>query len=391
MRVGFFLILGLAFLTGSGPAKSGAQLKILPGSAARGEQLLTDKGCIDCHRQSGQRAGRPPDLSRTPPDAGTPSMLASAMWNHAPSMWAARVAVEARKSELTSIEAADLFAYMYSALYFAPAGDVTRGKDVFEKKNCINCHGEHPAGATAARSISTWTAVKDPVSWAGRMWNHSSEMSSAILGKKFAWPKLSSEDVADLMIYLRSLPALRRKSATLALGEPELGRIVFERSCESCHSFGPGLGKTIDLLRRRAPHTVTGYIAAMWNHAPIMRAGGQFPTLEPEEMPNLVAFLFSQSYFFERGNAARGRSIFENKSCAGCHEQRRIQTKAPDLSQSTELYSPITLTSAVWRHGPEMFDFMKRNGIAWPRFQGTEMADVIAYLNSRVIVRIARP
>jgi len=42
----------------------------------------------------------------------------------------------------------------------------------------------------------------------------------------------------------------------------------------------------------------------------------------------------------------------------------------------------ITLMSAVWRHGPAMAESMRRNAISWPHFQGSEMADLIAYLNS---------
>jgi mono/diheme cytochrome c family protein len=296
-----------------------------------------------------------------------------------------------QKTELTSAEVADLFAYMYSTLYFAPAGDVARGKDVFQKKNCANCHSDTSVGA--GRPISAWTSVNDPIAWAGRMWNHASEMSEAMRGRAFAWPKLSNQDVADLMIYLRSLPTLRAQSRSFGMGEPERGQVAFEQSCESCHSFGPGIGKKIDLLQRRAPQTVTGYIAAMWNHAELMktRSGAQFPRINAEDMPHLVAFLFSQSYFFERGNVARGRRVFENKTCASCHESRRKETGAPDLTQSAELYSPITLISAVWHHAPAMYEAMKRDGVSWPRFQGSEMVDLIAYLNSRVIVRIAAP
>jgi cytochrome c2 len=366
-------------------ADASGQLKVLPGSATRGEKLLMEKGCINCHR-FGERGGRrAPDLTRTPPHASTPGLLASAMWNHAPSMWG-------QKIELTSAEAADLFAYMYSALYFAPAGDAARGETVFRKKNCADCHSQTPVAGAPGRPISAWTSVNDPIAWAGRMWNHASDMSQAMAKKEVSWPKLSGQEVADLMIYFRSLPALRSRSATFGMGEPEEGRLTFERSCESCHSFGPGIGKKIDLLQRRPPQTVTGYIAAMWNHAEVMRARGtvgQFPKLDPEEMPHLIAFLFSQSYFFERGDAARGRRVFENKSCASCHERRRAEIRAPDLTQSAELYSPITLTSAVWHHAPAMFEAMKREGVSWPQFHGSEMADLIAYLNSRVIVRIA--
>jgi len=107
--------LALASVWYSGNAS--AQLKVLPGSAARGEQLLVEKGCAKCHSLDGHGGNGAPDLTWTPPHAGAPGLLASAMWNHAPLMGE-------QKAELTSAEAADLFAYMYSALYFAPAGDV---------------------------------------------------------------------------------------------------------------------------------------------------------------------------------------------------------------------------------------------------------------------------
>ena len=106
-------------------------------------------------------------------------------------------------------------------------------------------------------------------------------------------------------------------------------------------------------------------------------------------MSDLIAFLFSQSYFFPRGNTASGRRIFENKQCAGCHEERRKETGAPELTQASEAYSPITLASAAWSHGPSMFHMMQQKGIPWPQFQGGEMADLIAYLNSRVVQRVA--
>jgi hypothetical protein len=56
-----------------------------------------------------------------------------------------------------------------------------------------------------------------------------------------------------------------------------------------------------------------------------------------------------------------------------------------------EAYSPIILTSAAWQHGSSMKQAMKQQGIDWPEFKGREMADLIAYLNSRLIVRIALP
>ena len=390
-QMGLRLIAGLAFTMLWHATVVPAQIKILPGSAARGEQLLTDKGCVNCHSLNGKGGNRAADLASTPPHAQAPELLASAMWNHATAMWVDSASGALWKTQLTSADAADLFAYLYSVLYFSLPGDASRGKSVFENRGCADCHKQVPTVGAPGRAISTWAVVDDPIVWAERMWNHSSEMKNVTLRKGFQWPTLSSQDVADLMIYLRSLPGLRAKFPSFRMGEPEQGQLVFERTCESCHSFGPAPGKRIDLLARPAPRTVTGYIAAMWNHAPAMRAKSvtPLPALGSGEMPNLIAFLFSQSYFFERGESSRGRRVFESKNCADCHERRRKETNAPDLTQAFELYSPITLTSAVWRHGPNMFQVMRRNGMTWPQFHGSEMADLIAYLNSRLIVRVA--
>jgi cytochrome c2 len=117
--------------------------------------------------------------------------------------------------------------------------------------------------------------------------------------------------------------------------------------------------------------------------------GGQTEKLASGEMRNLIAFLFAQRFFFEPGDAAKGRKVYESKSCGNCHEMRRAQTGAPDLTQATEAFSPITLTASIWRHGPSMLKAMKQQNIEWPEFEKSEMTDLIAWLNSRIVTRIA--
>jgi hypothetical protein len=146
----------------------------------------------------------------------------------------------------------------------------------------------------------------------------------------------------------------------------------------------------VDLLARSRPLSITGYIAEMWNHAPEMRRrSGSTPKLNAGEMPDLIAYLFAQRYFLDRGSVSKGRRVFEDKGCIKCHETRRKETGAPDLAQSNEVFSPITLTSAVWRHGPSMMARMKEQGVPWPEFSGSEMSDLITYLNSKLMPRIA--
>ena len=61
----------------------------------------------------------------------------------------------------------------------------------------------------------------------------------------------------------------------------------------------------------------------------------------------------------------------------------RRSSGAPELAKPAEPYSPITMVSVLWRHGPTMLGLMEQKHIAWPQLTQPEMANLIAYLNSR--------
>jgi mono/diheme cytochrome c family protein len=388
--VAVFLLVGILGLPGSAIPRE--QVKIMPGSVMGGAVVLRDKGCLDCHAINGRGGNRAPDFAKPSGHASTPELFATEMWNHTPRMWAEFKTIGRDVPPLTSLEAADLFAYFYGTLYFAPRGDPAKGEAVFKEEHCVSCHSEVLDTRPSKSLTEKWTDLRDPIVWAERMWNHSTQMSAAMANRGLAWPKLSEQDVADLLAFLSKLPASEPQSAAFNLGEPPLGRNVFDRECESCHTFGKSSGSKVDLLARPHPSTVTGYIAAMWNHAPLMRrSDGSTVVLKSGEMRDLVAFLFTQRFFFEPGDPAHGAAVYKAKGCAGCHEDRRKEPGAPDLTRSMEAYSPITLMAAAWRHGPSMLATMKNQGIQWPEFQGSEMKDLMAYLNSRLIIRLAQP
>ena len=361
----------------------------------RGEELVDDNGCLGCHALDGQGGTRAPDFAQLAGRSKTPASLATTMWNHSPRMWAEFESAGQQVPKLTSSEAADLFAYFYSTLYFAAKGDPVRGQNLFQDMSCISCHSEVLEPRPVKSLLGSWTDLKDPVAWAERMWNHSDEMVAATSNRGIDWPRFSEQDLVDLVVFLSRLSPDSPQSGAFGIGEPEMGRTAFESNCESCHTFGDTDRSKVNLLARTRPSTIMGYAAAMWNHAPMMRARGASlsrPSREvrPGEMRDLMAFLFSQRYFLEEGNVSQGARVYEAKNCANCHEVRRAETGAPDLSKVTEEYSPITLTSALWRHGPTMLRSMRQQGLAWPEFQDAEMTDLIAYLNSRLITRIAR-
>jgi cytochrome c2 len=383
------IVLITAVLTATGSPVL-MQLQTLPGSVVRGERVLTANGCLNCHALKGQGGTRAPDLAVPSKTGATPDLFAASVWNHVPTMISEIEASKTPGPMLRLSDAADLFAYLYSTLYFSPRGDASRGGTVFVEKQCSSCHSEILNTDRRGALQETWMDLRDPSIWAERMWNHATEMDSAMKNRGIRWPKFSDQEVVDLVTFLGTRAGTQPEAYKLSIGDPELGRSVFERSCTACHTLGQREKSKVDLLSRKGPVSVTGYVAAMWNHAPEMKArGGATVKLASGQMSDLVAFLFSQRYFFEPGDSEKGKKVYESKNCAQCHELQRAQSGAPDLTRTMEAYSPIVLTSAAWRHGSTMIQAMKRQQVDWPEFRGREMADLIAFLNSRLIVRVA--
>jgi mono/diheme cytochrome c family protein len=103
--------------------------------------------------------------------------------------------------------------------------------------------------------------------------------------------------------------------------------------------------------------------------------------LEPGEMQDLLAYLWARQFFEDAGNPAAGRIVFGSKHCANCHENSL--GGAPKLTGSQRPFTSATMISALWHHGPRMLEQMKAQNLPWPRFAGRQMADLIAYLNSK--------
>jgi len=359
------------------------QTEILPGSVNLGEQVIRSKGCLDCHALKGSGGKRAPDFASLSEDAETPMKLATALWNHSPRMWKEYEEAGRALPSLNRNEVADVFSYFFATLYFEPHGSASRGKRVFTQKKCADCHSEVLNAEALDPFINRWKQLRDPSSWAERFWNHANEMDSATRLRGVEWPEVSARDVADLMTFLSSLPAAPPDGPAFTIGEPLAGKTIFDRTCATCHTLGGNDAAKIDLLKRSRQSSVAGYVAAMWNHAPQMRRrGGSTPKLEPGEMQDVIAYLFLQQYFYEEGDANKGERLFESKGCALCHEGGR-PSGAPDLTTRIEPYSPITMGASVWRHGSPMAETLKREGKNWPELHGSDMADLIAYLNAK--------
>lgn len=356
----------------------------ITGDARRGAELFRSQNCMFCHSIRGQGGTSAPDLGRRIGRNYTPSWMASVMWNHAPVMWAAMEKRGVEKPPLTEVQAADLFAYFHSVLFFERPGDASRGKQVFISKHCAECHGISNRLPGGGPPVASWQSLTSPIALAQQMWNHAPQMQHAMAQRKIRWPRLSTEELTDLLVYVQNLPQTRGRAGELTLGPTEDGDRLFKgKGCANCHQ-----GR-LALESRLSTSTLTGFAASMWNHAPAMwgygrKTGKPLPTMEKDEMREIVAHLWYVQLFAEPGSPQRGRRVFTRKNCATCHNDP--STAAPDLkkilSARTDPLRPFSMVSVLWQHGPAMLQAMKSKSLSWPHFSRSEMVDLIAYLNA---------
>jgi mono/diheme cytochrome c family protein len=181
--------------------------------------------------------------------------------------------------------------------------------------------------------------------------------------------------------------------------DPLAGSRVFgEKGCARCHAIN-GVGGQVgpDLGRLPGPHGFYDLGAALWNHLPRMtermrQLGIPRPRLDAREAGDLIAFLSTLNYFDPPGNVEKGRRLFTGKRCVICHQVGGIGgVLGPNLDFLGQYGSPIFVAATMWNHGPAMAEAMRRRGITRPRFEGSELADLIAYLRSASPERAEEP
>jgi mono/diheme cytochrome c family protein len=367
-------------------ASPSSPMKMLEGMlAADGAMVLMNKGCTSCHSSDGWGGMFGPDLGYNRIRGASPSSLAAAMWNQAPSMWRS-IGSEAVPA-LDQKEAAALYAFFYSRLYFDNYPDSLHGEGLF-KARCGSCHDLNPASASkkVGPPVVTWGSIKDPIALVGRMWNHSTDMLDQTLRQGRSWPRLSGQDTRDLLSYLWRLPELVPAKSAFRFGDDTNGRSIFNERCGQCHTLGRSEAGLVDLAGKLRRATMLQLAASMWNHAPSMKRkspGNKLPTLNESDTRDLVTYLVVGRAFEETGDPWRGRLVFEAKNCASCHESGAKDSGAPAVSSLRGPFNPVRMTSVLWSHGPKMLAAMKRQNVRWPRLETAEMLDLLAYLNEK--------
>lgn len=355
------------------------------GDSARGRALLSDQGCLSCHSVAGIGASKAPDLAKPSEAAFSPAAFAASVWNHLPQMWTAMARINQAEPRISDQGIRDLFAYLYSVHYFEPSGDADAGAAVFRDKQCYRCHALVDTGvAGIGPSIAQWQASSDPILFLENMWNHGETMNRERQIDQLVWPTFTTNEMADLLAYIYNLPRLPPAPARLQLGNSAAGMKVFDDlGCSKCHSVVEGDPDALAFTQSERPHrTITGLAVAMWNHRPIMEEWSQETGLpirnfEQGQMSQLLSYLFEEGFLEERGHAERGEVLYADKGCAQCHDGGG----ASALPRKS--YTVTDVTAGMWRHGPRVRQAMRDQRVTWPYLSGDDVADLVAWLNSR--------
>ncbi len=361
-----------------------------------GSQVFGSKGCVKCHSVNGVGGKVGPDLARTMRPRSFVD-LATAMWNHLPRMTDRMKQLGIARPQLDSKQAGDLVGFLYTLNYFDAPGNADAGKRIFSEKHCITCHTVRGTGGVVGPNLDHLRQFGSPIFVASAMWNHGPQMAEKMKERGVDRPTLTAKELRDLSAYLAPATGGPEGGPLYVLpGRPESGRQLFaEKRCIECHAVGGAGGRVgPDLVERGLRESPMEFAATIWNKAPAMAAvmqskGISVPQLAPEEMADIVAYLYSVRYFAS-GSVQQGYSVASQKGCLHCHVLRGERGKpASDLAKVKGLDSPAAALAALWNHAlvtPTVAG-QKRD---WPIFTSREMADLIAMLQSASQAQKAR-
>jgi mono/diheme cytochrome c family protein len=235
--------------------------------------------------------------------ANSPVLVAAAMWNHAPQMNEAFAQTGIARPTLSGQEMLDLIAYVVAAggsdrgeTRQVIPGTPDRGRALFTEKKCAACHAVGGKGPRVAPDLGRAGHHISLTEFAARMWNHAPAMTAKMKELKIEAPKLSGQEMADVLSYLYTSryfepnPSVRRG-----------GELVQSKGCLGCHAVaGKGAKVGGDFARSAVVGSPGAVVAAMWNHSRLMEMQAEkrqvpWPELRGTDLADISAYLASVS------------------------------------------------------------------------------------------------
>ena len=183
---------------------------------------------------------------------------------------------------------------------------------------------------------------------------------------------------------------LTLSAATIPMDSQRGDKLFETQGCVQCHKLkghggttAPDLSRVLD--RAYTPAELAG---TMWNHAPAMwgsiqRKGMKVGELDRQTAADLFASFYSARYFEMPGDAARGKRLFNEKSCTNCHGLTASpNAQAKPVNQWQSVSDPIALVGAMWNHSPAMWSELSKRKAAWPALTAQDLSDLLVYLRN---------
>jgi len=268
-----------------------------PGDPRKGEGLLKEKACFNCHSLGGRgnRGGISLDSLAI---FQSQVVMLQRMWNHGPEMIGQMKATGTPIPKFSGNEMTDLFATLTERAkdekrkVFLGVGNVESGKRLFDDKGCVKCHAIFGKGGKDAPDLGKTVSQSDLTTLITRLWNHAAQMRDIFNAKKLAWPHFTEVEMNDLIVYLYSLNYGDKP------GEPATGEAVFrKKKCVECH-FRTDADKKKIVGDVKSGNAIL-FATHLWNHIPAMEAAMvtqnvPWPEMTGQELRDVQAFLLTQ-------------------------------------------------------------------------------------------------
>lgn len=268
-------------------------------------------------------------------------------------------------------------------------GDPTVGRGIFVDRGCVDCHSIWNNGGSLGPDFAVVGAGRSLQQLAGLFWNHTPRMIESVRGRGVEWPTFSEEELADIISYIYYIKLFDEP------GDPDAGERWFrEKRCVACHAVGGVGGDVGPPLDSYANYVAPIMLATgLWNSGPAMQSsqvarGVPMPMFVGREMADIHAYIRQRSslrdrdlVFLQPPDPNAGRGLFAAKGCSRCHgDDGRGTRSGPDLRTATQRMQVSEIAGQLWNHSFQMSAAMGALSTTFPKFQATEMADVISFL-----------
>ncbi|MDH5751807.1 MAG: c-type cytochrome [Deltaproteobacteria bacterium] len=360
----------------------------LPENPLEGQEVFFSLGCPKCHSVQGIGGTIGSDLGEI--NVNSFSDITSSLWNHLPRMQEAYVKHGMKWTELTEDQGRKLVQFIYFLKYFEGQPNAELGERLYLEKGCVRCHAVGGRGGDIGPELDKYqTLFAAPYITAG-IWNSGPKMQAKQKENGVPTPEFMERDVVDILAFIRAKGNSEKlEHRMVRMGNPVQGKELFKnRNCTKCHSSGKTNKAAPDFADSNLRGTQSQILSQMWNHSTNMwdemkKENVSFPKFQPEEMNDLISYIYFFNFNDLPGKADNGRKVFNEKKCDTCHsiDSSTSATTGPDLKKST-FSGPFQVFTAIWNHSPAIHAKMVEKEVRWPLMSNTDMRDLYELLIS---------